>query len=167
MKAHIQTQFPPKILFYAIKPGSEKERALGRSLPGGRDSLGGGSGWPAGRPVGVAGRTGRLFPFFGAVGKRTARSGSHGVLWAGRKKGSAAIGENGRGAAAGRIESDDDASQPALAFRRAAGRAGKRASGVAPEIGKLGGVVNACRNLISEEMPKGRGFLLSPFCYEF
>ena len=28
MKAHIQTQFPPKILFYAIKPGSEKERAL-------------------------------------------------------------------------------------------------------------------------------------------
>lgn len=86
MKAHIQTQFPPKILFYAIKPGSEKERALGRSLPGGRDSLGGGSGWPAGRPVGVAGRTGRLFPFFGAVGKRTARSGSHGVLWAGRKK---------------------------------------------------------------------------------
>ena len=28
MKAHIQTQFPPKILFYAIRPGSEKERAL-------------------------------------------------------------------------------------------------------------------------------------------
>lgn len=62
MKAHIQTQFPPKILFYAIKPGSEKERALGRSLPGGRDSLGGGSGWPAGRPVGVAGRTGGFSP---------------------------------------------------------------------------------------------------------
>lgn len=145
MKAHIQTQFPPKILFYAIKPGSEKERALAGLC---REE---GILWeevPAGRlgAVGVAGRTGRLFPFFGAVGKRTARSGSHGVLWAGRKKGSAAIGENGRGAAAGRIESDDDASQPALAFRRAAGRAGKRASGVAPEIGKLGGVVNACRN---------------------
>ena len=78
MKAHIQTQFPPKILFYAIKPGSEKERALAglcreegilwEEVPAGR----------LGDPLGLLAGLGKPWCF---VGWKKKRFGSYWGKW--------------------------------------------------------------------------------------
>lgn len=108
MKARVRPPIVPKILFYAIEPGSEQEQALAQlcrrqgilweEVPG----------FPAWRSAGAAGRIGRIFCGRRAVGKRNAFPAGNGVLWDGGKRGTESAGKNECSSAAGGIESGDD-----------------------------------------------------------
>lgn len=108
MKARVRPPIVPKILFYAIEPGSEQEQALGTTLPAAGNFMGGSAGFPAWRSAGAAGRIGRIFCGRRAVGKRNAFPAGNGVLWDGGKRGTESAGKNECSSAAGGIESGDD-----------------------------------------------------------
>ena len=104
MKARVRPPIVPKILFYAIEPGSEQEQALAQLCR----RQGGSAGFPAWRSAGAAGRIGRIFCGRRAVGKRNAFPAGNGVLWDGGKRDTESAGKNECSSAAGGIESGDD-----------------------------------------------------------
>ena len=108
MKARVRPPIVPKILFYAIEPGSEQEQALAQlcrrqgilweEVPDSRlgDPLGLLAGWGLGA---------LLVPVL--LGMAAFPAGN-GVLWDGGKRGTESAGKNECSSAAGGIESGDD-----------------------------------------------------------
>lgn len=93
MKARVRPPIVPKILFYAIEPGSEQEQALAQlcrrqgilweEVPDSR------LGDPLGLLAGLAGFSAAAEP----VGKRNAFPAGNGVLWDGGKRGTESAGK--------------------------------------------------------------------------
>lgn len=108
MKARVRPPIVPKILFYAIEPGSDQEQALAQlcrrqgilweEVP---DSQ---LGDPLGLLAGLAGFSTAAEPWE----KRNAFPAGNGVLWDGGKRDTESAGKNECSSAAGGIESGDD-----------------------------------------------------------